>query len=375
MRLTGQHLDGSFGESGELRELRGTGGVEVQRRMAGGALVNSASRELLARIGPDGAWSSVDQSGEVRLKSATGDAQGDRAHFDRTGDSVTLAGSVILTDASSRTRAQSATFRQTATELRADGNVATSELSPAAGGAGDAGAELAHVSSDRLVADTASGHAVYSGKARLWQGDSVIQADTIDLDRATRTLTAAGNVRAVFPQVRQTSSAPAGPGPGPSPRRFWRAEAGRMIYEEDERRARLEQGARAGSAEGSMRADRMDLFFVPQAASPGAAGRASASGNPGVGTGLGTAFAGQELQRAQGFGAIRIESGNRIATGERADYGAAEGKFVLSGGRPTLTELGNSTTGRQLTFFLADDKILVDSEEGSRSLTQHRVEK
>jgi hypothetical protein len=28
-----------------------------------------------------------------------------------------------------------------------------------------------------------------------------------------------------------------------------------------------------------------------------------------------------------------------------------------------------------LTFFLADDKIVIDSEEGSRTLTLHQVEK
>jgi lipopolysaccharide export system protein LptA len=378
MRLTGRHLDGAFGQSEQLRELRATGGVEVQRRMGGGPPMISTSRELLARMGPDGAWSSVDQSGDVRLKNSTGDAQGDRARFERASETVALSGSVILSDASSRTRAQSATFRQGANELRAEGNVTTSEVSPAPGDAGGISPEPAHVSSDHLVVDTASGHAVYSGKARLWQGDSVIQADTLDLDRAKRTLIATGNVRAVFPQVRQTPPPGAGAGPGPAQRQVWRAEAGRMIYEEGERRARLERGARAHSAEGSMRADRMDLFFAPQSDSPGPAsgGRGSTSANPGPRAGLGMALAGQELERAAGFGAVRVESGERTGTAERADYEAAAGKFVLSGGRPALMDLfGNATTGRQLTFFLADDKIVVDSEEGSRTLTLHRVEK
>jgi len=34
-----------------------------------------------------------------------------------------------------------------------------------------------------------------------------------------------------------------------------------------------------------------------------------------------------------------------------------------------------STKGRQLTFFLADDRILVESDESSRTLTKHRIEK
>jgi lipopolysaccharide export system protein LptA len=371
MRLTGRQLEGAFGEAGQLRELQGTGGVEVHRRAGSGTLMTSTSREMLARMGPDGAWSTVDQTGAVRLKNATGDAQADRARFERASDSVALAGSVILSDASSRTRARSATFRQGASEFQAEGDVATSEVSPAAAGAGGVPPEPAHVSSDRLVADTASGRAVYSGNARLWQGDSVIQAATIDLDRARRTLVATGSVRAVFPQAHQSPPAPAGAGPAPDHGQFWRVEAGRMIYEEGERHARLEQGAWARSEETSIRADRMDLFFVPRAASGG-----RDSGNPAPRTGLGTPLAGQELSRATGFGAVRVESGEQTGTGERAEYVAVEEKFVLSGGPPALRDRdGNSTTGRQLTFFLADDRIVIDSEEGSRTLTLHRVEK
>jgi hypothetical protein len=115
-----------------------------------------------------------------------------------------------------------------------------------------------------------------------------------------------------------------------------------------------------------MRADRMVLFFT---ASPGPpAGKAAA--------GLGASLASQELQRVQGVGSVRVESAGRIGTSEQADYSAAESKFILSGGRPTLIDqFGNSTAGRQLTFFFSDDRIVVDSEEGSRTLTLHRVEK
>jgi len=49
---------------------------------------------------------------------------------------------------------------------------------------------------------------------------------------------------------------------------------------------------------------------------------------------------------------------------------------VLSGGQPTLTdESSNTITGHSLTFFVASDTILIDSREGSRTLTKHRIEK
>jgi hypothetical protein len=47
----------------------------------------------------------------------------------------------------------------------------------------------------------------------------------------------------------------------------------------------------------------------------------------------------------------------------------------MSGGNPAIYDAAEgTTTGRQLTFFLADDTIIVDSETGSRTLTKHRVD-
>jgi len=71
-----------------------------------------------------------------------------------------------------------------------------------------------------------------------------------------------------------------------------------------------------------------------------------------------------------------VVQGTRRATAERGEYSAVDGKFVMSGGNPTIFDASEGTTsGRQLTFFLADDTIIVDSEKGSRTLTKHRVEK
>jgi len=73
---------------------------------------------------------------------------------------------------------------------------------------------------------------------------------------------------------------------------------------------------------------------------------------------------------------VDVKQQDRRGTSKSAEYTAAEGKFVLSGGKPTLYDsTGDTITGRELTFFFADDRIVVDSEEGSRTVTLHRVEK
>jgi lipopolysaccharide export system protein LptA len=74
---------------------------------------------------------------------------------------------------------------------------------------------------------------------------------------------------------------------------------------------------------------------------------------------------------------VVVRQGERQGAAEQAEYTAAEEKFVLSGGQPTLIDNASSdtTTGRSLTFFVANDTILIGSQEGSRTMTKHRVEK
>jgi lipopolysaccharide export system protein LptA len=82
------------------------------------------------------------------------------------------------------------------------------------------------------------------------------------------------------------------------------------------------------------------------------------------------------LTHAVAQGNVVVRQQDFRATAERAEYSATQGKFVLSGGDPTLTDSsGNTTSGRSLTFFIASDTISIDSQEGSRTLTKHRVEK
>ncbi len=121
---------------------------------------------------------------------------------------------------------------------------------------------------------------------------------------------------------------------------------GLLTYWETESRARVEQDARADSMQGSIQADQIDLFFSPPSA----------------------VNATKQLSRAVATGDVTVRQEDRRGTSNRAEYTASEGKFVLSEGKPTLYDsTGDTTTGRQLTFYFADDRIVVDSEEGSKN--------
>ena len=220
-----------------------------------------------------------------------------------------------------------------------------------------------------MQANSKTGRALYTGHARLWQGDSVMEADSIELLREERVMNAVGNVRAVFPQA-------AGPWPAqtvavePRPKkpRLWHVTAGTLTYRDAEGRTHLEKNVVAQAAEQKMRAAAVDLYFTRAEKPNSNVVIGSAAANPAAGA--------QQISRAVGTGGVIVEQGTRKATAERGEYSAADGKFVMSGGNPTIYDaVEGTTTGRQLTFFLADDTIIVDSENGPRTLTRHRVEK
>ena len=374
-RMTGQTLDLHYASSGQIDHLTGTGGVEIDQDLGAAGTRASTSQNLVAHFDSAADWTTVDQSGNVHYRDPQGTADADHSHLDHAANTATLAGDVVVTDASSRTTAASATFAQDTGVLHAEGRVISAELANAAHPVANFSEQPARVSADHLIADRGAGHATYSGHARLWQGESVMQADTIELDNPAQTLTALGHVRAVFPaaawtqsQSTQGNAKPAVGAPAqkvaaqkstaqpPQPPDLWHAQGDRLTYWSQKNLGRLEENASADSQEASIRAPTIDFLFAPV--------------DPNNPSGA------KQLVRTTATGGVTVRQLDRHGTSQRADYTVADRKFVLSGGPPVLRDdSGNSTTGRQLTFIFADDTIVVDSEEGTRTLTLHRVEK
>ena len=74
---------------------------------------------------------------------------------------------------------------------------------------------LAHISADTVSGSSASGHVVYAGHARLWQGDSILEADQIEVWRDEKKMQATGHVVAAFPQAASPLDASFGGRSGP----------------------------------------------------------------------------------------------------------------------------------------------------------------
>jgi lipopolysaccharide export system protein LptA len=310
----------------------------------------------------------MDLQGEVKLKEGDRSGQADHAVFVRATQIALLTGKALARDATTETQAARITFSQSTGEIRAEGGVRSTDFS-AKGSAVQLAPVPVNISADTMQANSKTGRALYTGHARLWQGDSVMEADSIELLREMKVLNALGNVRAVFPQTAgQSPAQTVAVQAAPKKSKLWRVTAGTLTYREAESRANLEKNVVVQSAEQKMRAAAVDLYFTRGGTANTNAASAPVAASSATGT--------QQISRAAGTGGVIVEQGTRKATAESGEYTAADGKFVMSGGNPTIYDASEgTTTGRQLTFFLADDTIIVDSENGSRTLTKHRVEK
>ncbi len=390
-QLQADKLTMTFADNiGKAKEVRANGNVRTERWLTGHPVQTATANNGTALMNPTGGWSQMDLQGDVKLKEADRSGQADHAAFDRAAQTATLTGHAIVRDATTQTQARRIVFTQNTGDIFADGGVRSTDFSAKSSAVQLAPAPT-NITADQVQANSKTGHALYTGKARLWQGDSVLEADSIELLRDAHVLNAAGNVRAVFPQAEgaptlgasaQSTRPPSFDAPSrqvntsqvaSKKSQLWHATSETLTYNDVDGRARLEKNVIVQSAEQKMRGPILDLYFT-KAPAAGAVGNASAA--PSANNSAAQAPTGsRQISRAVGTGGVTVEEGDRRATAERGEYTASSGKFVMSGGKPTLYDgSAGTTTGTQLTFFIADDTIIVDSENGSRTLTKHRVQ-
>jgi LPS export ABC transporter protein LptC len=214
----------------------------------------------------------------------------------------------------------------------------------------------ANVNANQLDYDGAAGRATYRGDATLWQGETSIRADTIELDQQKGDVTATGSARAALALDTGTSI----------------GRADQIRYEDARHLVTysppvVAAPARAGGAatpplaaslqpqlsgpQGELRADRIEVFLVD---------------------------GGGGLDRLEAYTNVtmRIDPGTptrRTATGSRLTYRAASEQYDVAGtaAMPVkVTESCREITGKTLTFYKSTDRIIVDGNEEIRTETK-----
>jgi lipopolysaccharide export system protein LptA len=194
-----------------------------------------------------------------------------------------------------------------------------------------------YVTGATLDYDGARSFATYKGGARLWQGDTTIQGDTIVLDEHSGDLKASGSVRSTFvleqldEKTQQKTKVPS------------IATAKDLHYEDALRRATYTTDAHVTGPQGDCRAETIEMYFVE---------------------------GGGSLERAEAYRTVKLLTGARTSTGDRMTYFAADERYIMVGAPVRILEECRETTAKTLTFWRSTDRILADGNEEIRTLTK-----
>ena len=321
----------------------------------------STSQVLDVAFQPEGGVSSITQSGNLAYVDGTEKAWAQRGEYTVTDQMLLLTGSPRVVDGGMTTTAQTIRMNRTTGDAIADGNVKStySDLKAQPDGGMLASSDPIHVTSRSMTAHASSGVAVYTGDARLWQNANVVQAPTLQFDRDHRSLLAQGIAQSNLPSAQTVSTVLVQTDANGKVTPIHITSA-RLRYADAERKVFLDGGVTAKGNDATLTAQQMTVFLLPRSQSQ-------------AGTPLGPARPGQ-IERIVAENSVVIIQPSRHATGERLVYTAADDKFVLTGGSPSIfdAERGN-ITGDSLTFYRHDDRVLVEGKETSPTVTKTQV--
>jgi len=404
----------AFDQVGRLTNLRGLAPTRIlfepaQNAPPGTVAADSRADNLQARLNPNSqSIEFLQQSGRYQLLYGDRQATADQADYSPDASAVTLTGKPVMRDPDTRMSSDRFVFHQASNTAEGYGHVTSTHFGALAASAPERGSQAkpshtsdiplgnpqqssesgtvkassdgpdgnpesssasTNVLADRVNADRTKQSVHYEGHVRAWRGADVVEAPSLDIYRADRRIVATDGVLTSnlaptplkAPALRDSGVVGSGAGATVRSKRGSKTtptadqpvtvRADRLEYLEVGSKAAYRGHVRMDHAGATLEADQLDAYFSKS-----------------------TARQPSELERAVANGSVIVVEPGRRATGDRAEYFAADGRIELSGGPPTLYDTAKGfTTGRILTFFTGDDTLQVDGGQGSRALSKHRL--
>ena len=360
--LTGIRLDGEV-EYDERTEAS-PNGAAVARTVRADRLEAGVGRGLVGLL-------DVRFDGGVRFEDETRHAEAASATYDLLGGTITLAtdgdaGRMATLVDGNRTIA-AATLEVALDGSRVSGSDGVQTvLSPPGDDPVEAEADVVpalldrteriNILADAVDYDEAARVVTYRGQARMWQGNTSFEGETIAIDHASGGLSVTGSAQTTIQLVRIDEGA------GSNVVSRTDAAAGSFVYDDATRHAVYEGSAVLRSDQGDLRAEKIEVFLQAD---------------------------GRTLERLAANDAVQLQLDGRWATGAALVYHEAEGRYDMEGAPVEIVEpvepvepdesdetepsepTCSTTRGRVLTFYRGSDLLAVDGREQSRTETSN----
>ena len=362
--VTAGRFDFTFDTHNHLRTLHGAPNAKIVSTTTGQPDQVSTSRVLDVAFRPEGGIAEIIQRENLRYNEGQRVAWGDLGRYTPDDGLLVLHGSPPrIADQGTTTTADVIRLNRTTGEAIAVGNVKStySDLKPQPNGAMLASGDPVHVTGRTMTAQRATGQALYTGGARLWQNANVVEAPNISFDRNSRSMTADGTPqqRVVTVLVQTDKKGKVTP---------VNIKSDQLTYVDDERKAHFSGGVVMKAADALLSSREADAFLQPRqdadSDSPHPADQGSVISEP------------SRLDRVIAWDHVVVLQPTRRILGEHLVYTAADGKYVMTGGSPSIFDAEKGVShGDSLTFYNRDDRVLIESKDSSSSptVTQTRV--
>ncbi|MBZ5704500.1 MAG: LPS export ABC transporter periplasmic protein LptC [Acidobacteriia bacterium] len=351
--VTAGKFEAHFDTLGQLSSVHGTPDARIVTNTTGQPDRVSTSQTLDVGFHPGSGIDSIVQQGNVAYVDGDRKAWGDRARYTPADQMLVMTGSPRVTEGGMTTTARTMRLNRATGDAFADGDVKStySDLKPQPGGALLASSAPIHVTARSMTAHRSPAVALYTGDARLWQDANIVEAPSIQFDRDHRSVLA----QASASQAVSTVLVQSGKDGKTTPITITSA---RLTYTDSERKAHFEGGVRAEGSDVTITSRQADVFL--QAHTPATQDQAL--------TGPG------KIDHMVAQGQVVVVQPARRATGDQLVYTAASDQFVMTGGPPSIFDAEHGKiTGVSLTFFRRDDRVLVEGNDSSPTVTHTRV--
>jgi lipopolysaccharide export system protein LptA len=368
--VTAGQFDAAFDPQGRMKVLHGEPDAKIVSPNPTANLPDRVSTSQTLDVifnakSSENGIESIVQQGNVHYTDDERQAFSDRARYTTEDQMLNLTGSPRVIDndkngAKMQTTAVAMRLNRGTGDAFADGEVKTTynNLKPQPSGAMLSSGDPIHVTAKHMAAAKSTGIAHYTGDVRLWQGGSVVEAPAIDFQREHRSMLAQGSapspVKSVF--VQNDSHGKQTP---------VHVTSNRLTYTDEERKAHFDGNVLMISSDGTMKADRMDVYLTRGEAAKSTQAVASSAQMP------------SQIDHAVAEGNVFVQQPARTAQGQKLVYTAGDSKYVLTGTSarpPSLSDAERGTVqGDSLTFYSQEDRVLVESSTSVRAVTQTRV--
>src|ERR1051326_4399349 len=367
--VTAGKFDARFDNEGRLKMMHGEPDAKIvsPNPEYGEPDRVSTSRAVEATFNSNGQVQAMTQTGSVHYNDGERQAFGDQGRYTPHDQMLVLTGSPRVMDEDGNTTADVIRMNRATNQAFAQGTVKSTYLNskPNPNGSMLGSASPVHVTAESMTAAKATGAATYTGHARLWQDANIIQAPQIELLNNERKMEAESKDGKPVQSVLVQSSTK-DPNHKQAPVNI---TSDHFVYTDDDRVARYEGHVLMTSEDGTLTAQRLDVYLKPRSETQSSvkpAANAAASAQP------------SQIDHAVATGKVALTQPGRRGTGEKLVYTDSDQKFVLTGTeneQPQVTDVQHGITrGDRLIFFRgADNRVLVESTGVERAYTQTRV--